>query len=128
MSTSLFEASAEERVKAIKAGLPYRVFEELRASLNLPAASLGQIIQVPARTLQRRKQEGRFSVEESDRLMRIMRLLERAREALGEDSTAWLTSSKRFLSGRTPLEFADTETGSWEVMQALGRLEHGVFL
>ncbi len=52
----------------------------------------------------------------------------RATEVLGPSAADWLTTPKRFLGGQTPLAFADTEPGAWEVMQALGRLEHGVFL
>jgi len=58
----------------------------------------------------------------------LYRLAERAKEVLGSDGHTWLTTPKRFLSGATPLAFADTEAGAQEVMQALGRLEHGVFL
>lgn len=128
MAKALLLTSTQQRIQAIKEGLPYKDFENLAKDLKLPASDLAQIIGVPARTLQRRKQEGFFPSDESDRLFRIVRLVERAKEVLGESGVSWLKSPKKFLSGQSPLEFADTEAGAWEVSQALGRLEHGVFL
>ena len=115
-------------IAAIKAGLPYGLFEDLAAELSVSTAELAQVIGVSPRTLQRRKQEGAFKADESDRLFRVVRLHERAAQVLGQEAASWLTTPKRFLGGETPLAFADTEVGAWEIMQALGRLEHGVFL
>lgn len=128
MTNTLLQADAKERISAIKKGLPFHMFEDLAAELQISAAEFARIIGVAPRTLQRRKQEGQFAVDESDRLFRILRLVERSQEVLGPDGTDWLTTPKRFFGGQTPLDVADTEVGAWEVTQALGRLEHGVFL
>lgn len=128
MADTLFRAGAKENIAAIKAGLPFHVFEDLAVELRIQASDLARTISVPPRTLQRRKSEGAFPQDESDRLYRIIRLTERGKEVLGSDGIEWLTTPKRFLGGVTPLAFADTEAGAWEIMQALGRLEHGVFL
>jgi putative toxin-antitoxin system antitoxin component (TIGR02293 family) len=128
MARALLQIPTDKRVRTIKNGLPFKDFENLTKDLELPASELTQIIGIPPRTLQRRKQEGFFPANESDRLFRIVRLVERAKEVLGESGISWLKSPKTFLSGQSPLEFADTEAGAWELHQALGRLEHGVFL
>jgi putative toxin-antitoxin system antitoxin component (TIGR02293 family) len=39
----------------------------------------------------------------------------------------WLNSPNHGLGGRTPLQMAQTEAGSREVENLIGRLEHGVF-
>ncbi len=119
---------SERAIRRVKQGLPYSEFEELRERLGISAAALAAVVGVSARTLARRKKEARFKPDESDRLHRIVRLYRRAVEVLGEEAAAeWLTTPKRFLGGKTPLEFADTEIGAHEIDQALGRLEHGVF-
>ncbi len=119
---------SERAINAVKQGLPYAEFEDLRGRLGVSATALAAAISISERTLARRKKEGRFKPDESDRLHRIVRLYRRAVEVLGEDAAAeWLTTPKRFLGGKTPLEFADTEIGAYEIDQALGRLEHGVF-
>jgi putative toxin-antitoxin system antitoxin component (TIGR02293 family) len=128
MARALLQATTQKRIHAIKEGLSYQVFESLTKDLELPASELAQIIGVPVRTLQRRKQEGFFPSVESDRLFRLVRLVERSKEVLGKEGISWLTTPKKFLDGQTPLNFSDTEAGAWEVTQALGRLEHGVFL
>ena len=128
MAHQFLRGNAQDSIAAIKAGLPYEVFEDLAAELDVSAGDLARTILVPARTLQRRKQDGAFQADESDRLFRVVRLYERATEVLGPGAAGWLTTPKRFLGGETPLAFADTEVGAWEVVQALGRLEHGVFL
>ena len=120
--------TSEEAIRRVKQGLPYGEFEGLRVQLRVPATRLAAVIGVSERTLARRKNEGRFKPDESDRLLRIIRLYQRTVDVLGEDSaTEWLTTPKRFLGGKTPLDFADTEIGAHEIDQALGRLEHGVF-
>lgn len=128
MPSRLLNTSATDSINAIKAGLPYQLFEDLAQELGVSPNVLARTIAVPLRTLQRRKREGLFKADESDRLFRIIRLSERVKEALGVGGATWLTEPKLFLGGQTPLDFADTEAGAWEIMQALGRLEHGVFL
>jgi putative toxin-antitoxin system antitoxin component (TIGR02293 family) len=112
----------------VKRGVAFREFEQLRARLEVSTSALAAVVGISPRTLARRRHEGRLQPAESDRLYRIMRLYQRAQEVLGEPAAKdWLTTPKRFLSGKTPLEFSDTEIGAYEIDQALGRLEHGVF-
>ena len=44
-----------------------------------------------------------------------------------EKAFRWFVQSNRALGGLTPLEMAATETGTREVENLIGRLEHGVF-
>jgi len=119
---------SEQAIRMVKEGLPYDEFEKLRGLLGIASAALASVVGISERTLARRKKEGRFKPDESDRLYRLIRLYRRACEVLGEDvAPQWLTTPKHFLGGKTPLEFADTEIGAHEIDQALGRLEHGVF-
>lgn len=118
---------SEKLIKSVKQGVAFREFEQLRAKLGVSTAALAAVVGISERTLARRKQEGRLRPDESDRLYRIVRLYRRAVEVLGEPAAIeWLTTPKRFLGGKTPLKFADTEIGAYEIDQALGRLEHGV--
>jgi uncharacterized protein (DUF2384 family) len=39
----------------------------------------------------------------------------------------WLKSANISLSGQTPMSLLDTEIGAESVMNALGRIEHGIF-
>jgi putative toxin-antitoxin system antitoxin component (TIGR02293 family) len=82
------------------------------------------------RTLLRKKQEGRdLSPGESDRLARVVRVIARTEEALGDRERAhrWLRSENRALGGRRPIDLLDSDTGARMVERVLGRLEHGVY-
>lgn len=119
-----------ELVRAVERGLPYEAFESLVANTRLDADVLLGVIDVPARTLTRRKQEGRFRPDESDRLVRASRIVAGALSLFDGDrdeSTRWLTEPKRALDDVSPLAMARTEVGALEVERLIGRLEHGVF-
>jgi putative toxin-antitoxin system antitoxin component (TIGR02293 family) len=113
----------------VREGLSYEAFERLRRVLDLPASRASELLQIPARTLARRKEAKKFGPEESDRLLRLSRLVGlalRLFEGDVEEMRAWLAAPHAALAGRTPLEFATTEVGSREVENLIGRLEHGV--
>jgi len=118
---------SDKLIQNVKQGVSFRKFEQLRTKLEVSTQALAAVVGISERTLARRKLEGRLRPDESDRLYRIVRLYQRAAEVLGDPAArTWLTQPKRFLGGKTPLEFADTEIGAYEIDQALGRLEHGV--
>ena len=116
--------------KAIQAGLPVKRLDEFQRRSGLPWISLGKVLHLPPRTLARRCKLGRLSCTESDRLVRVAQLFERATTLLqGSPSSAaaWFQGPCRALDGQSPLAVAETEIGAVEVEQLLGRLEHGVF-
>ncbi len=127
-STGLHQIATGDLIKSLKRGLPLRSFEQLRQRLGLSKAELAQVVGIAERTLARRFKAGRFSAEESERIYRIARLFERAQDVLQTpaDAAVWLKTPKRYLGGKTPLEYADTEVGAQTVERLLGRIEHGV--
>jgi putative toxin-antitoxin system antitoxin component (TIGR02293 family) len=112
-------------VVSVRAGLPVAAFDRLQAFLDEPAAALAAALGLAPRTLNRRRQSGRLSADESDRLLRTARLAELALVALEDADAAarWLTSPKRLLAGETPLERADTAPGAREVEDMLFAIE-----
>jgi putative toxin-antitoxin system antitoxin component (TIGR02293 family) len=117
-------------VEKINAGFPYRAFERLQRELDLSAKELADLVQVPPRTLARRKAQGRLRPDESERLLRISRVYDGALRLFEGDRQAarqWLLSPARALSGQVPLELAKTEIGAREVESLAARLERGVF-
>lgn len=118
-----------ETVATIRAGLPMVEFEGLQELLGLSAEGLAGYLGISRSTLVRRRKSGRLDMQESDRLLRYARLYARAEEVLGGAGSAreWLRAPARALGFASPLEFAETEAGSREVENLLGRIEHGVF-
>jgi putative toxin-antitoxin system antitoxin component (TIGR02293 family) len=116
-------------IQNIKKGLPISVFEKIQKELDVSADTLASAVNIANRTLTRRKKEGRFQPDESERVLRIASLFDRALQVLHRHSRVqlWFKSPQKGLGGKTPLEYADTEPGAREVEDLLGRLEHGVF-
>jgi putative toxin-antitoxin system antitoxin component (TIGR02293 family) len=116
-------------IRTVKKGLPISTFEQLQADIGVSAHTIAAVTHVALRTLTRRRKEGRFHVDESERLLRLGLLFTKAQEVLRgrENARVWFTSPKIALGGKSPLAYADTELGAREVEDLLGRLEHGVF-
>jgi putative toxin-antitoxin system antitoxin component (TIGR02293 family) len=117
-------------LRAVRRGLPYRAFERFRQNTALSLERATGLIDIPRRTMTRRKREGRFLPDESDRLLRASRLFGKALELFEGDrdaATEWLTTAQPALGGSVPLDLAKSEVGALEVERLIGRLEHGVF-
>jgi len=94
-----------------------------RITLKELAASLD----ISARSLQRRRREGRLAGYGSDRIYRLARIVALANHYIGngEAATRWLKRTNRALGGATPLESIDTELGARTVEDVLGRIAYG---
>jgi len=117
-------------ISQIKSGLPVKVFFALKDEINISAEELARVVWIAPRTLLRRKQEGRLQKEESERVVRLQRLFEKALDVFEDRAAAqsWFKSPQLALGGKTPLDYADTELGAREVENLLSRIEHGVFV
>ena len=126
---NLISTEKNELIQNIKKGLPISAFEKIQKELEVSADTLAFTVNIASRTLARRKKEGRFQPDESERILRIASLFDRALQVLHNRNRVrlWFKSPQKGLGGKTPLEYADTEPGAREVEDLLGRLEHGVF-
>jgi putative toxin-antitoxin system antitoxin component (TIGR02293 family) len=117
-------------LRSVRNGLPYKSFERFLRNLSLPADQVMEFVDIPRRTLVRRKREGRLQPDESDRLLRASRIFARALELFDGDRDAairWLTSPIIALGGARPIDLARTEVGAREVEREIGRAEDGVY-
>jgi putative toxin-antitoxin system antitoxin component (TIGR02293 family) len=113
----------------VRAGLAYAAFERLQRNAGLTTKALADLAGIPARTLARRKSDGRFDPEESDRLLRVARLVGAALDLFEGDvdeTRRWLGAEQIALGGHVPLALMRTDVGAREVEQLIGRLEHGI--
>jgi putative toxin-antitoxin system antitoxin component (TIGR02293 family) len=104
--------------------------QALESRSGIPIGEIASIIGTPPRTLARRKASGRLSSEESEKLLRLSAIFEMTMDLFDgdrENALAWLSSPKRELESRTPLEYSRTEIGAREVENLIGRLEHGTY-
>ena len=113
----------------LKKGLTVDTFERLCKNLDISEKTLSKILNIATTTLTRRKNSGRFSFEESERIFRLGRLYDKALELFEDPHLArkWLKEPSWALGDVAPLEYSDTELGAREVEDLVGRIEHGVF-
>lgn len=116
-------------VSVIRRGISSSAVDSLAKSIRVTQSELATALGIPERTLARHKKEGVLNSEESAKLVRLARVVERAKEVFEDLEVAlnWLKSPNAALSGATPLSLLDTEIGAESVLDTLGRIEHGVF-
>jgi putative toxin-antitoxin system antitoxin component (TIGR02293 family) len=116
-------------VEELREGLPYARFTEFMRRSGLPQEAVTRVMQTPKRTLARRKAQGRLRPDESERLLRLSIVFEQAVDLFDGNAEAarrWLSLPSRALGGVSPLRMAETEVGSREVENLIGRLKFGV--
>jgi len=116
-------------IRQIQKGLRFSELQTLQNSLDLPFEQLAAKLCISRSTLHRRKAAGRLSPDESDKVMRLSRLLDHAAKVFGdvEKARAWLKFPQVGLGGAVPLDYAQTEVGAREVDDLLGRIDYGVY-
>lgn len=116
-------------ISQIKQGLPVSSFDTLREEFGVPTPQLAKTLNINPRTLNRRRQSGRFNTDESERVYRLGRLFQIALNLFKDESDVrqWFAVPKEIFGGETPLNYADTEPGAQEVEKQLRRITHGVF-
>jgi len=116
--------------QALDAGFPAEVFPKLGEAAGLSRERLGRALDIAPATLQRRAKSGRFTRDESDRLFRLIKLLNLATDLFEGDADAareWINHPVKGLGERRPVDMLATSAEADEVFNLIGRLEHGVF-
>jgi len=114
-------------VRLVRRGLPVDAVQFVLDSGRLTLAELDRIV-LPRKTLANRRKLGILTPEQSDRLVRVARVLAAAEETFGgrEKAGAWLRRPTTALAGECPLELLDTDEGARAVETLLGRIAHGI--
>ena len=129
-SLGLAARDTAELILQVERGFPYKALRTFESNSGLSVSMIASMIGVPARTLARRNAVGRITPEESERLLRISSIFEKAVELFEGDvaeAVNWLTNPRKIFDNRSPLVYARTEVGAREVENLIGRLEHGAF-
>lgn len=114
-------------VRAVRKGLPVRALQHLMDSGRLTLSEVDRVV-LPRKTLANRRKLGTLTAEQSDRLLRVARVLAIAEETFGDAKKAgtWLRRPTTPLAGERPLDLLDTDEGVREVETLLGRIAHGI--
>ena len=116
-------------IALVRHGISAGAIDAVVRFMGIGQSELSLALGIPERTLVRRKKEGLLNPDESEKLVRLAQVMERAVEVFEDEQSAlsWLKSSNSALGGSSPLSLLDTELGSLAVVNTLGRIEHGVF-
>lgn len=116
-------------ISLVRQGISASAVDAAVRVIGIGQVELARALDIPERTLARRKKEGVLSRDESGKLLRLARVVERAVEVFEDERSAldWIKSPNAALGGHSPLSLLDTELGSVAVVNVLGRIEQGVF-
>lgn len=116
-------------LSAVEAGISLATFAGFLKALGEPAKDVQEIV-IPARTLKhRRARKEALSLEESDRLARVVRVFDFAIRIFGDAKRAgsWMNKPKRRFDGRTPIAMLRTDLGGRQVEEMLIQIDEGMF-
>lgn len=123
------DGTEQTPVEIIERGLPYEEVERLASALELSIEDLCRIIPVSRRTLARFRGLT-LDAHLSDHIYIAWTVYERAEEVMEspENARLWLKTPNYAFRFKRPLDYLSSLTGSLEVLDELGRLQHGVFV
>lgn len=118
-----------EQIAAIERGLPASTLNEISALLNVPKSSILKKLKLAQRTITNRENSGKpFTLEESERLLRVLRVRRIARDVFASDQAVseWLNAPDASLGMKSPLEMLTTDIGTAKVENLARAMAHGV--
>ena len=120
----------DELVAQVRAGLPAATVTMLADTLSIKRDQVAKRLNIPPRTLSRRlATKSRLTHDESDRTLRMARIVALANEVLGAEDKAsrWMTGPNRALGGKIPFDQLDTELGVQSVERVLYAIAYGMY-
>jgi putative toxin-antitoxin system antitoxin component (TIGR02293 family) len=120
----------DDLVAKVRKGLPASTVIKLAGLLGMHRSEVARQLNIPARTLSRRlATKSRLTHDESDRTLRMAKVIALAKEVLGaEDKAArWMVAPNRALGGERPFDLLDTDLGVRAVEEILQRIQYGMY-
>jgi putative toxin-antitoxin system antitoxin component (TIGR02293 family) len=124
---SSFAEAAVTWLSYVREGLPLSVVDHALADGRISAAELDRLA-LSRKTLAHRRSLGSLTPDQSDRLSRLLRMIEETETTFGDRAKAhaWLRLPTALLDGEAPLDRLDTDIGTRQVEAMLGRIAHGL--
>ena len=110
----------------VRHGLPVGAVDQFIETGAITAAELHELV-LPRKTFANRRKLGRLTPEQSDRLVRVARIVALAEENFGSREIAhrWLRRPLTALGHEAPLVIAQTEAGARVIEAILGKIAWG---
>ena len=116
-------------VIAIRKGFPIAALDSFRQNIDATNTELAQSLGTSVRSLAGRRHKGVLSASESERLLKLAKVVVRAESVFDDvdNGLAWLREPNISLGGDPPISLLDTDIGTELVRDVLGRIERGIF-
>lgn len=120
--------SGIDLVRMIESGLPLSVISALKET-GLTSTEVSEIIISPRTLKSRRTRDEPLSRRESDRVVRVARIMCQAEGVFASRDKAllWLRMPDDRLDGHTPLKMLVTGAGAWLVESLLQQIDGGIY-
>lgn len=117
-------------IRAIRAGIPFSLFELIRDLLPLSDADWSDVLDISTKSLQRYKATSGFHFRpiHSEKILEMAEAAQAGLEVFGSQQklNAWLHAPSFALGGMAPLELLKDSYGKELVMAELTRINHGI--
>lgn len=113
----------------VREGLPFDYLERIASFLQVKRGVVSKAICMSTATMARRAITGRFNTIESDRLIALATVFEKALSLFENDlaaATEWMCTPVRGLGSKCPLDMFGTRVETDAVLDLIGRLERGI--
>lgn len=122
-----FSEALAPRLAPPRVGISIDVLDRLLESGRITLVELDRLV-LPRKTLAHRRGLGVLTFEQSDRLNRLIRMIDEAEYTFGDPKKAhaWLRRPSRLLDGEAPLDRLDTDLGCRQIETLLGHIAHGI--
>ena len=116
-------------LESVESGVSIGTLTDFVAASGMQLRDIYEVV-IPARTLKHRKaRKEPLTSDESDKLVRLIRVYDQALRVLGEREKAlyWLSEPKKRFEDRTPIQMLRTDLGGRMVEEMLGQIYYGMF-
>lgn len=117
-----------DRVHNVRNGISFDLFEQIKNEMETTLKDISKNLKISAKTLDRRKKEGKLNPSETEKILRLEKVFNKALDVFEDknDAIKWLKEKNIYLNNVSPISLCDTEPGGNEAFNLLGRIEHGV--
>jgi putative toxin-antitoxin system antitoxin component (TIGR02293 family) len=118
---------SEAGVFPLRQGFSLDVVDRALRTGKLSMMELDRLV-IPRKTLAHRRTLGSLTPDQSDRLSRVLRMIDETESTFGDPAKAhaWLRRPSSLLDGESPLDRLDTDFGIRQVEAILERIAHGL--
>jgi putative toxin-antitoxin system antitoxin component (TIGR02293 family) len=122
--------SPAQQIEAIHQGVPATTLKSMAQYLGLPGVELAKSLRIQPRTLRNRVATGKLNAAESEKSLRLARVIAKSCQVVGNEdkAKAWVLSPNVSLGGKRPIDLLETDIGAEQVHNVLQAIEWGVYL